>query len=408
MQNKLSVRQLNTYIKNVFEDELVLQNITVIGEISEVSFSKYTFITLKEGDCLLSCVCFGRIDLPETGQRVALTGSVKYSDKFSKISFVFKNIEIIGNGLYQTEYLKLKEKLKNAGYFDKKLPLPSFITNVCIITSGYGSVVHDFISGIADGHSYIDINVYRSSVQGESAEKELCASLKKADGKFDVVVLARGGGSAEDLACFNSESVAAAVGKMKIPVISAVGHETDFTLCDLCASYRTGTPSYAAKKITENNAAVISKFIELVRMLGDAAERKIKLKSSRLALLTARTIFAASNEINLKKEKLSYLMSEIKRLQSEKMQSDSRRIENYRHLLDDSINKAAETADKSFSRSVVQLEYLNPLKILSRGYSVVTGEGRTLNSANELKAGDKINIKFYEGSVSAKVLEKED
>lgn len=88
------------------------------------------------------------------------------------------------------------------------------------------------------------------------------------------------------------------------------------------------------------------------------------------------------------------------------MQSDSRRIENYRHLLDDSINKAAETADKSFSRSVVQLEYLNPLKILSRGYSVVTGEGRTLNSANELKAGDKINIKFYEGSVSAKVLER--
>ena len=180
MRNSLSVKQLNNYIRNVFEDELVLQNITVTGEVFEVSYSKYTFITLKEDDCILQCVCFNRIVAPKQGQRAALSGSVNFSERLGKVSFVVKSIEVLGSGLYQAEYLKAKENLKNMGFFDKKLPLPVFIKNVCVITSGYGSVIHDFLAGIADGHSYIDVTVLCSGVQGDEAINDIISNLKKA------------------------------------------------------------------------------------------------------------------------------------------------------------------------------------------------------------------------------------
>ncbi len=408
MRNSLSVKQLNNYIRNVFEDELVLQNITVTGEVYEVSYSKYTFITLKEDDCILQCVCFNRIVAPKQGQRTALSGSVNFSERLGKVSFVVKSIEVLGNGLYQAEYLKAKENLKNMGFFDKKLPLPVFIKNVCIITSGYGSVIHDFLAGIADGHSYIDVTVLCSSVQGDEAINDIISNLKKADNNFDVVVIARGGGSATDLECFNSQRLAEAVGRMHVPVISAVGHETDYSLCDLCASYRAGTPSFAAKRITENNGVIIDRFYALTRRAGETLARKLSDKASALAVITSRTVFAASAEINRRRERVVKLASRALMRAESNADAGCARIK----TLSDNVVAAAEKLSESKSTAIkncaVKLEYLSPLKVLTRGYCAAEKDGGAVTSVRQIDRGDAVSMIFADGKARATIDETEE
>lgn len=403
MRNSLSVKQLNNYIKNVFEDELVLQNITVTGEVFQISYSKYTFITLKEDDCVMQCVCFAHMSMPKVGQKAAFFGSVNYSEKLNRVSFIVKNMEILGDGLYQAEYLKSRENLRNKGYFDKKLPLPNFVDNVCIITSGYGSVIHDFLFGIADGHAYIKVTVFQSSVQGPDAENDIVENLKKADKNYDVVVLARGGGSAADMSCFNSEKVAAAVGEMHVPVISAIGHETDYTLCDLCASYRAGTPSFAAKKITDNNCVLIDKFNDCVREAGNILTKKLKEKSAALALLTSRTIFAASSEINNRFSDLRATASRFEKAAAGKCQNAASMLFSLKDRNIASASDLARRKDAEFKEKAVKLEYLNPIKILTSGYCVADKQGKTITSAFQLAKGDDISLTFSDGKVKAVV-----
>lgn len=405
--NSVSVKQLNAYIKNVFEDELVLQNITVVGEVSDVSNSKYVFLTLKEDDYILQCMSFSKIPLPEIGQKVALSGSVSFSERYAKVSFIFKSIINVGEGEKQAELEEIKKRLKEKGYFEKKKSLPAFIKNVCVITSGFGSVVHDFLSGIS-AHSYIDATIYPCSVQGDTAEKELLDCLRKADkGNFDVIVVARGGGSKEDLSCFNLESVATAVGDMSAPVISAVGHETDFTLCDACASVRAGTPSFAAKIICENNALFIDKFSALAKKCGDAVGRKLNNKIGTLMLLTNALTYLAGNEYFRAREKTSNLAASMRSALEEKFRSGYKNIENLSGKLYEKIYEKQASAEKNISDAMTKLECLSPLKTMKRGYSVATKEGRTLSSVKDIAPGDKIDVAVTDGKFCAVVEDRE-
>ena len=376
--NSVSVKQLNAYIKNVFEDELVLQNITVVGEVSDVSNSKYVFLTLKEDDCILQCMSFSKIPLPEIGQKVALSGSVSFSERYAKVSFIFKSIINVGEGEKQAELEEIKKRLKEKGYFEKKKSLPAFIKNVCVITSGFGSVVHDFLSGIS-AHSYIDATIYPCSVQGDTAEKELLDCLRKADkGNFDVIVVARGG-----------------------------GHETDFTLCDACASVRAGTPSFAAKIICENNALFIDKFSALAKKCGDAAGRKLNNKIGTLMLLTNALTYLAGNEYFRAREKTSNLAASMRSALEEKFRSDYKNIENLSGKLYEKIYEKQASAEKNISDAMTKLECLSPLKTMKRGYSVATKEGRTLSSVKDIAPGDKIDVAVSDGKFCAVVEDRE-
>ncbi len=405
--NSVSVKQLNAYIKNVFEDELVLQNITVVGEVSDVSNSKYVFLTLKEDDCILQCMSFSKIPLPEIGQKVALSGSVSFSERCAKVTFIFKSIINVGEGEKQAELEAIKKRLKEKGYFKKKKALPAFIKSVCVITSGFGSVIHDFLSGISS-HSYIDVTIYPCSVQGDAAEKELLDCLKKADdGGFDTVVVARGGGSREDLSCFNLESVATAVGDMRAPVISAVGHETDFTLCDACASLRAGTPSFAVKIICENNAMFIDKFIALTEKCGEVIERKLNDKIGALMLLTNAITYRASDEYFRARTKISELTGSMQSALDEKFRSDYETVENLSVSAEKAITDKQASAEKFMSEAMTKLEYLSPLKIMKRGYSVTTKSGKTIDSVKEILPGDKIDVAVSDGKFCAVVEDRE-
>ena len=402
MRNKsVSVKQLNDYIKNVFEDELVLQNITVIGEVFDVSVSKYVFLTLKEDDCILQCISFSKISPPKTGQKVALTGSVNFSERYSKISFVFKSLIDVREGEKQAALEAVKKRLKEKGYFDRKKPLPQFIKSVCVITSGYGSVIHDFLSGIS-AHSYIDVAIYPCSVQGDNAEKELLDNLTKADsGKFDAVVIARGGGSKEDLACFNLESVALAVGDMKTPSVSAVGHETDYTLCDACADVRAGTPSFAAKIICENNDKYIGKFLSFVQKLGVVLNDKYKRTLDSVMLLSNKIVYSADKEFALNKAKVRLLSDKASKAIGASAENSFRKVEHCADSIKQITENKLSVYDRLLSDCVTKLEYLSPLKTLGRGYSVVSKNGKTIKSVKEVKKNDRIEITVFDGKYFA-------
>ena len=405
--NSVSVKQLNAYIKNVFEDELVLQNITVVGEVSDVSNSKYVFLTLKEDDCILQCMTFGKIPLPKIGQKVALSGTVSFSERYAKVTFIFKSIINVGEGEKQAEIEAIKKRLKEKGYFEKKKELPAFIKSVCVITSGFGSVIHDFLSGIV-AHSYINVTVYPCSVQGDAAEKELLDCLKRADnGNFDAVVVARGGGSKEDLSCFNLESVATAVGDMSAPVISAVGHETDFTLCDACASVRAGTPSFAAKIICENNALFIDKFLKLAEKCGEVIGQKLNDKIGTLMLLTNAITARASDEYFRARTAMSKLVASMQSPLDEKFRLDYETVENLSDYAQKAIAEKQASAEKFMSEAMTKLEYLSPLKIMKRGYSVATKRGKTIDSVKAILPGDKIDVAVSDGKFCAVVEDRE-
>lgn len=406
--NQLTVKQLNEYLKNIFEDELVLQNLCIVGEVFDLSVSKYIFLTIKEDDSLLNCVCFNKIVLPTVGAKVLLTGSVKYNAKSGNVSFVFKDCATIGNGLCQAEYLITKEKLKNKGYFDRKKPLPNFISGVGIITSGYGSVIHDFLSGIADGNSYIDVSILRTSVQGSSAAGELISSLKKADKlHFDAVVVARGGGSAADLEPFNSEEVAETVALMHTPIISAVGHETDYTLCDLCADVRAGTPSFAAKIIAENNNKVIGKFVDATQRLSAALLARQNKSLMRYS--------AAVNRLSVQSAcKISDATQTLFRLTSKLTKSIDYRYYDAAGTLNDiakEMNARTQLKINQFSElmrnAITKIEYSNPTKILSKGFAAVTKNQQTVYSVDDLSTGDEIEIILNDGIANATINNKE-
>ena len=405
--NKVSVKQLNAYIKNVFEDELVLQNITVVGEISDVSNSKYVFLTLKEGDCVLQCMSFAKLPLPKIGQKVALGGSVSFSERYAKVTFIFKTLEYVGEGEKQAALEEVKKRLREKGYFEKRRALPRFIKSVCVITSGYGSVIHDFLSGIST-HSYVDVSVYPCSVQGDFAEQELLENIKKADkNNFDCIVIARGGGSKEDLACFNLESVAMAVGDSVAPVISAVGHETDYTLCDACAAIRAGTPSFAAKTICDNNAAFISKFVALTEKLSDACAEKLKEKTDSLIFLANNIVYSADKQYTLYGERLNQFADRADKAINASFEEKRRKVRQTAGTITAEIEKIMEKSDGVLSERATALEHLSPLKTLARGYSVVTKDDKTVHSIGDVNVSDKIEVTVMDGKYGAVVCEKE-
>ena len=406
MENRLSVSQLNNYIKGVFDDETILQNISVYGELFEFKISGgNTYITLKEGDCLLSCVKYSRLEKIELGTLLTLYGSVVFYRRSGRVNFSIKSVSKAGEGKYYADLQKLKEKLYLEGVFSNRPPLPEFIADCAIITSSTGAVVHDFASVLSSSYPPVNVKVFKSSVQGDGAETELASALLAAEkGGFDVIVVARGGGSTADLECFNKENVVRALASLKTPTISAIGHEVDYTLCDLAASVRAGTPSIAAKIIADVNAKAFTRFETAVSTLKEALFSKISQASA--------SIYYAANKITREGELADKsgrykVASELKRidLSVKRKYLDSlgkirafSRVDSGQHI-------RMERADAKFSLSVGVLEEKNPLKIFSAGYSIVEKDGVKLTSAKQITEGDEIKVFLKDGSLKAKVEE---
>lgn len=403
--NRLSVTQLNNYIKGVFDDELILKNIAVFGEVYECSNSGGNlFFTLKDDDSILRCVRFGGGFVPAVGDTVIVVGSVDYYVKGNRVSFRAKSIEPYGEGTLKRKIKELHDKLVQEGLFDNRPPLPVFIRKVAIVTSETGAVIHDFLSVIRKNHAYIDVVLYPVRVQGDGAETEIAEAVTEAStGECDIIVVARGGGSNTDLDVFNTEIVARAVANSTKPIISAIGHQVDYTLCDYAASVRAGTPSIAGENVCRVNEAFIGKFYDLLSKADDAIGAIYAKNRSRACYAAKRLTDDAFSAFYGGKLRLNNVVKRLAAAAENNEQIARRAVLNV-------INKAASTIEKNvtvrenaLALVAGRLDAASPLGIISKGYAKVYRDGKAIATVNDVAVGEEMKAIVSDGVITATV-----
>lgn len=386
----LSVAQFNTFVKNIFDAEEFLHDICVFGEVTNFKISgANAYFDLKDETALLSCVKFGADDLSiKNGDKVTVFGKVNFYVKSGRLNFIVGRVQMAGMGELYQKFLELKEKLEKQGLFaeDIKKPIPRFAKKIGVVTSETGAVIRDIIHVARKKNPYTDIVVYPSKVQGFGAEDELASGINYFSSREDIdtVIVARGGGSMEDLSPFNTEKIVRAIYACSKPVISAVGHETDFTLCDFAADLRVPTPSVAAE-------VAFFDYFEQVRNI---------------------EMIADSNFYYLSR-KVQGLKSELKSNVSQIIDRTKLKVGDSKNLIlglvkDISNGVANKFKDLQVALSVITsgIDKLSPLKILENGYAVVENNKKRIFSSKDINVGDELTVEFFDGTVNAKVTNK--
>lgn len=379
--NYFSVAQINSYIKNIFEAEVMLQNICVYGEVSSYNISNgIAYFNIKDESGLLSCVLFGasNFESPKIGDVILVTGSMNYYAKGGKLSFNATKIVPYGKGLLYEKFLKLKAKLQDLGYFDesRKRPIPSRVRRIGVVSSPTGAVIRDIIDVTHRRNDTIDIVLYPVKVQGVGADIEITNGINFfSDYNVDVVIVARGGGSAEDLEPFNSEIVATAIYNCKKPVVSAVGHETDFTIIDFVSDRRAPTPSAGAELVAWRKDLEIESINKFMFYM----ERTLKSKFE-----------------NLKKD-IDILYEKLDNMSSSKIIELKFNLDKYISKLE-YVDILIDKKQNNLNQLELKLEHNNPKKISNMGYSKVFQNNKSVSSINDIKSGDLI-ISMIDGQI---------
>ncbi len=394
----LKVSELNQYIKRLIISDPILYNISVEGEISNFKYHQngHMYFTVKDEKSKLKCIMFSEYSsevdwTPENGTYVKVSGYISIYDREGTYQLYVKKLKKKGIGELFESLEKLKFKLKKEGLFNEenKLSLPFMPKSVGVITSSTGAVVRDIVTTIKRRMISTDIFVYEAMVQGAKSEEDVCRGIKyfNRQGNVDVIIVARGGGSVEELWSFNKEQVAREISKSNIPVISAVGHETDFTISDFVSDMRASTPSVAGEVVVpsyhdlsyKTNTLLNSllknykNFIDAKREQNEDLKKEIDLNSPVYKLEEYKS------EINLLKEDLIFNITEV-------TEKDRRNIEK----LADSLNT------------------LSPLSTLNRGFSIIADEkGETIKSVNDVKLDENIDITLKDGKLEVKILDIE-
>ena len=393
----LSVSQINTYVRDLLESIPLMNALYVRGEISNMTHHKSgnKFFTLKDEGGVLKAVMF-RSDcadlkfLPQDGMKVICFGRISAFPRDGIYQLYVKEMEPDGIGSLAAAYEQLKEKLAGEGLFDeaRKKPLPKYPKKVGVITSPTGAAVRDIINITGRRFPLAEILLFPSLVQGEGAPEQLIAALDyfNATDAADVIILGRGGGSIEDLWAFNNEALARAIAASRIPVISAVGHETDFTIADFVADCRAPTPSAAAELAVPDAVEVKRKLGNVVSHCELLMAKRIDSERAKVSALASRRVLRdPTSPID---EKRMLLLSMEKRLGSE-----------------EKILLSEKRA--SFVSLSAKLDALNPLSVLTRGYAAVFREdGKVVKSVDDLNIDDCFTLRTSDGEVKGKVLEK--
>ncbi len=393
MSNLITVSQFNKYVHDIFVAEEILQNIEVYGEVSGLKMSNGSaYFNIKDADALLSCVKFGltSIDyLPKEGEMVIVRGSPNYYIKGGRFSFNVSKISPYGQGLLYQQFIELKNKLEKLGYFDtsRKKPLPSIIRRVGVVSSETGAVIHDIIDITRRRNRMLDIVLFPAKVQGVGAEDTIVNGIKALDTtNVDVIIVARGGGSLEDLSCFNTEKVAMAIYEAQKPVISAVGHETDFTIADFVADVRAPTPSAAAELVSSDIGSTTNELRSLVLRMQHTLSNYFANLYNNMDNQTLLLQKLANQFITNNLQNLQVVSSKFVRLSNA----------HYNNIF------------ANFDTLTAKLNALNPVQILRNGYANVTKGNKTITDASNVNVGDEININLYKGKLNCKVISKED
>jgi len=390
----ISVTELNTYIKNKIAQDEYLNNVFVKGEISNFKhhYTGHMYFTLKDETSLVKCIMFktatGKLDfVPKDGMKVMVLGTLAVFERDGVYQIYCKAMKQDGIGDLHKKFEELKLKLEKQGYFAKghKKPIPFMPKRIGVLTSQTGSVIRDIINVSTRRNPNVYLRLLPVPVQGEGAGIEIAKAINfmNDNNLADVIILARGGGSLEDLWPFNEEVVAQAIFDSKIPVISAVGHETDFTIADFVADLRAPTPSAAAELAVADIDKVKEKLISYEKRYKLALYKKIEVMKLRYSNCMRSRAFTNP----LQKINDLYLKIDI----------ISKKMENL-------INNKIKDCEKRTVSVIAKIDALSPLKTLSRGYCITEKKSEIIKSVKQLKIGDEISLRLVDGRIKAKVM----
>ena len=390
----ISVTDLNKYIKNKIADDEYLNNILIKGEISNFKhhYTGHLYFTLKDENSLIKCIMFKsyaqKLNFePKDGMKVYILGSVSVFERDGVYQIYAKVMEEDGLGDLYTKYQKLKEELEKKGLFDQKhkKKIPMLPKVIGVLTSQTGSVIRDIINVSTRRNPNVYIRLLPVPVQGEGAGEKIAEGIDYMNQKqlADVIILARGGGSLEDLWPFNEEVVANSIYESKIPIISAVGHETDFSISDFVADLRAPTPSAAAELAVPDIYEVKQKINTYQNRLKMALTKKLEIMKLRYDKCMSSSIFKEPTR---------------------RIQENYIKIDSYVKQLENVINKIKEKNKNKYIELVSKLDTLSPLKTLTRGYTIIEKDGKIVKSITDLQQDDEISIRLKDGEKQAKII----
>ncbi len=389
----LSVSEVNNYLKRVVDNDFILNNLSVKGEISNLTYhsSGHIYFSIKDNSGKLSCIMFRSqaeklTFVLEEGAEVVISGRLSVYTQSGSVQLYCNSIERAGIGKLYIEFEKLKEKLSKKGYFDEKhkKPIPTFVKRIGVVTSETGAVFRDIINVTRRRNSMVDIVLYPAKVQGENAYKEVIEGINYFNSQktVDVIIIGRGGGSLEELWNFNEEELAECIYKSKLPIVSAVGHEVDFTISDFVSDLRAATPSQAAELVVPVEADIFERldntYLALNRMIMDLINRE-------------------KDQLD-KFERILKLNSPIVKISNSYLQ-----IDNYKQKLDKLINSKLDIEKEKLVGLNNLLTAYNPINMLSKGYAIIESDSNDrINSAKQLEEECDLKVTFKDGTVNGR------
>ena len=390
------VSQINEYIKLRFDDDAFLNNLFLRGEISNYKCypSGHHYFSLKDAGGSIRCVMFrgNAFSLrfrPENGMKVIAQGRISVFPRDGAYQFYVNQMTVDGVGDLHVAFEQLKAKLLAEGLFDpsRKRPLPRYPHTIAIITSSAGAALRDMLRILRKRYPLCEVKLLPVRVQGEEAPGEIAAALAYANRYrvADLIITGRGGGSIEDLWAFNDERVARAIAASEIPVISAVGHEPDVTISDFVADLRAATPSNAAELAVPDQMELRQALAARQALLLTQMQKRLKQERGTLErLASSRVLKSPTNYINDRRLQVDYVQ----------------------HRLTAAFSETVQRKHRSFAALTAKLDAMSPLKVLARGYSMASdGQGTLLRSVKQIKPGDRLTVRFADGSASAVVEE---
>lgn len=392
-----TVSQVNKYLKDIISNDYILNNLHIKGEISNIKmhYSGHLYFTLKDQTSLLKCVMFKSQSselkfMPTDGMKVVIAGNISIYEKDGQYQFYCSQMQPDGVGALFIAFEQLKRKLSDEGLFSSefKKAIPFFSSNIAVVTSKTGSVIRDIINISTRRFPGVSLKIFPVSVQGNTAASEIAHAISTLNQHkcADVIIIARGGGSLEELWAFNEEIVARAIFNSEIPIISAVGHETDYTISDMVADLRVPTPSAAAELVVP-----------------DIKEVKWKISSNIKRIYSSIKANISAYKFEVQNFRGSYAFKQPQSvLNNSKLQID----QNYKYLIKN-INLKLHILKEQISSTAYCLNTLSPLKIIARGYSIVQNlHGVTVRSINNVDIDENITTIHTDGKLLCKVIKK--
>ena len=388
----ISVKQLNERIAQRINGDDGLRGVLVRAEISEIKPFRMRnnqtmyFVTLKDRESRVGATIYPNIIerigyVPEAGMAVVVTGDVEVYAPRGEYKLIINDVALQGEGAASLALKRLRERLQRAGVFNNQRPVPLLPKKIGVVTSKDGKAVGDIIKNI--GYPLAEVFVSHKRVQGEGAAEFICSAIERAENAgSDVIIVSRGGGATDELNAFNDERVALAIFRCRVPVISAVGHEMDWTLADYAADHRESTPTGAAKKAAANMDTINMWIDSSLQRAESALSRAFSVKSDRLSRLVTQ-LAAHSPE--------------------ERMKRKEQQLANLSRQLSSAMNRSLERAENRLSGSVSKLDALSPLKVMTRGYSLTYKGSEPVRSSEDISEGDIVRLRFSSGQAEAEI-----